>query len=892
MDLLTAALDALLAIPEPFDFVRGWGIGRLAPLLRENGLILEAFVIALATLSDRFDARADALAELTREEPDLAALIADPDPWPALRSKARQVRDPYLRFRVYNRLSRSLPEIRSVLLNAPADPVSDGAEEPALWQRLLSLVSESSATPIAEGAEEAARAISKPGDRSRAFERLAALGNETQRKRWLEQARRAALRIGDRTNRALALARLSVYIPVTEGRDLLTRALADAAVIADLRQRAELLADLSPALEGSPALEAEHRKAIRGLGDPWLEALATRRIAPHLLAYEASFVEQKVDTAPLVLGAIAADLRRELTLPSDLAGLWSALAGPLQSAALDELRRRFHPSGLRLTGAAAAGLDRLLEKGDLSIFRELLTLVDHPEDSALPLLEEWRELPEVRRQVDLLLAETGELSERTIPTLLELLADPDDRQRYRASVALHGDKSEGEKRLTTSGLGVQAVTLLAQEALARKENQPQIAQILGWTFERLRHTDGRALARWADNVKDDLPGKVEAELILCRTGRVDSNAWPVYRDLLLYGDPRVQSLLLHNLCLLLIRDRLPESRWSEIVTRLSVLGETRAGEIRFLLNGPQEVVTAAAHAWAPERSDADLATIADNALEARRRPIADVLAQKLKPAPLRRALADIGDIYLATVRWERRVAAAADRIEEEPEILDALVSWLAAWLEGDLLDREKFFFKGSDLLSVTAAAAERRPYRFLAAAASRPWLSRGLAEAAAHHNTFPGRRAALVLLSYLRRITRHSLSALRAGLRDVVDVQEVALQTVERYREIEEGLLPDLVRDLRDPSPAVAYATGQMLAALARNLHLPVAVRQVVAEALAGALEAPECRRDVYVLVRESNDRIRVENRGRLDEIFYRLVSEILGTVNVSTRGEEPKREP
>ncbi|MES1243930.1 MAG: NACHT domain-containing protein [Acidobacteriota bacterium] len=882
VEALAASLDALAAIPEPFDFVRGWALCRLAPLLRENGLLLEAFLLALETLSDRFDARADALAELTREEPHLATLIADPYPWLALRGLARHVRDPYLRFRVYDQLSRALPDIRAVLLDV-ANPANAGVGEPGPWKRLLSLLSESAATPLSEGAEEAAQAISQPGQRAAAFERLAAMGNESQRKRWIEQACRAALRIEDRANRAVVLVRLSIYLPPPVARGILTRALEDVAAIADPRQRAELLAELSPSLHSSGAFEAELRQAILGLGDPWLAALALRRIAPPLLVYESTLASDPVDMAPIALGAVAADLRRELALPSDLGGLWSALAGPLRTAALEELRRRFHPSGLRLTPAAAAALDQLLESGEPEIFRELVALVDHPEESVLPLLEEWRELPAVRRQIDLLLAETGELSERTIPTLLELLADPEDRLGYRAAIALHGDKSEGEKRLTTSGLGMEAVALLAREALARREIQPQVVQVLVWTFERLRHTDGRALKRWADLVKDELPERREAELILSRTGRVDSNAWPVYRDLLLHGDPRVQSLLLHNLCLLLIRERLPESRWAEVAPQLSALGETQVGEKRFLLNGPGEIVAAAARSRAPGRSDAELAAAADKALEARVRRIGEVLKTERDPAALRRSLAAIGDITIASMRWEQRIAEAAERIEDEPSILDALVAWLSVWLEGDLLDNESFFLKGSDLLGLTAAAAERLPYRFLAAATQRPLLARGLAEAAAHHSTFTGRWASLVLLSCLRRINRHSLSALRAGLRDVADVQEVALQTVERYREIDEGLLPELVRDLRDPSPAVAYATGRMLSTLARNLHLPVVVRQVVAEALAEALEAPECRRDVHVLVRDRNDCIQVEHRGRLDEIFYRLLSEILGTVNVST---------
>lgn len=288
-------------------------------------------------------------------------------------------------------------------------------------------------------------------------------------------------------------------------------------------------------------------------------------------------------------------------------------------------------------------------------------------------------------------------------------------------------------------------------------------------------------------------------------------------------------------------------------------------------------------------SDSDIAQAADRELELQRRPIATVLREVRDPAALRAQLAAVGSIQFESANHRQMIAKAAEQVDEEPAILDSLVAWLADWLEGDLHDRDVFFYKGSDLLAVTVAAAERHPVRFLKASAARSKLAQGIAEAAAQHNTFTGRQAALVLLSHLHRIHRHSLSALQAGLRDVVDVQEIVLQTVDRYREIDEKLLPELLEDLRDPSPAVAYTTSRMLASLARNTRLPASVRKAVIEALAGALETPESRRTVHVLVRDATEGTKIEQRGNLDETYFRLLSELVGSIEVKPQANPPR---
>ena len=870
-EVLAAALDALVAIPERFDFVRGWALAQLSPVLHEHGLLLEGFIIAVERLSDRYDARRTTLARLTRDAPELARCLVRLDRGTALWELSEQLPDPYLRFRAYHQLSRRLTDLRRRLVEHAAAIGSAGTE-----MRLLRALP--SGAP-AKDAIDAALAIDDPAQKVWALERLVATSGGDQRDVWLAAARDAALAVAAPAPRARFLTRLALYYPLAEGRELHRCALEAAGMVVDDQERSALLADLGPICTGDAGLAIEHRRQILELKDSWLRARAAGQIAPHVIPFAPTLAEKGIDTAPIVLGAVLADLRRERSLPDDLAELWTAVSGPRGAEAVAELRRRSRSAGLRLTREAAVALDHLLETVGREEFLDLLRRVDHPEAAVTALLEDWRALPEALAPVDLLLAEAGELSERTIPTLVELLEEPDDRVRCRAFLALHGFGSED--RLTTSGIGVAAVELLARAMLATlSEVRVQARLALFWAFNRLHHSDSAALAHWSEVLDREDPGADEAEEILRSTGFVDAPVWPTFRDRLRHGGPRVQRALFTCLCHLLVRSSATIADWNETASVLSPLAKSALGEETFLLDGPGKVVEAAAAARGVGATDADLAAAAERELMAARRPLSSVLEKDA--SELRLALTAIGDVYFVSERHDKRVAAAAQKIEAEPRILDALVGWLAVWLDGDLGNPKSFNgHPGSDLLCVIAAAAERWPYRFLDAAAARPWLARGLSEAAAYYDDFAGRRAAHVLLSHLRRISRDTVTALRAGLRDVADVQETVLQVLDRYREIDDGLLPELVRNLHDPSPAVAFATGQLLASLARNSYLESS-RPAIAAALAELLDSAHSSRDVYVLTDRSFRRM--EHRGRLDELLYRLLSEIQGTIGVGSK--------
>ncbi|HYU31647.1 MAG TPA: CHAT domain-containing protein [Thermoanaerobaculia bacterium] len=882
-DLLAEALDALAIVPEGFNFFRGWALGRLASLLRQApGMRLEAILCAIGSLLDDHDLRRDTLKTLAGEEAGWMELLIHPAPFLKLLPQVREVSDPWWRFRCYRRLLLLFPDLRIDLLAEEANKAGENAA--GWWQRLTSYLA-SYVEVLAAEAPAAAGAIQNPIRRAWAFEQLAALGSE--RGEWLRRARRTAQQILHRESRARTLGRLASYFPPAEAHDLLKQALRDTATILGPREKAETLISLRDALAGFPDLQGQLEKVARSLKDPWLRAQALGSEAPILLTGGYLLAEGGTDPEPLGLALLLRDLQR-LALPSDLPGIWMALAGDRREEALAELRERACQDWLRPTREAVLVLNRLLASGGLDTVLSLLPRMRNPAPEALPLLETWliHADPRLRRYANFLVAEAEGFSERTIPGLLEALGDSDDLARYRAALVLHGDRTGTERRISTSLLGMDTVELLAEHCLELRERDPRSALVINWTFERLVHSDGRALESWADRLDRGAAGWRKADCILKQVHKIDSHAWPVFRERLRQGGPAVQRALLHSLCLLAYRQTISPDQWSEVAPLLREI-PAEAGDEEFLLDGAEALVDVAESVWnsgsageSPPRDE--LLALAERELAARTRRLSETLRQD--PAEAAQTLRAIGDIQFASGNYSARITAAAQRVERNPQVLEFLIDWLALRLQTKLLDPGGFRLLTGEMLALVAASAERLPNTYYAKASGSTLLARKLREAAELHNTFTGRQAALTLLSFLRRLTAHATAALRSGLRDVIDVQATALGTIDRYREIDPDLLPELFRDLHDPSAATGFATGQMLAAIARNAHLDPGLRRLVAEGIAAAIEDPRLQCEVYIILKKQYQEHHIEHQGRLDRILYKVFMELSGLADLGDK--------
>ena len=147
-----------------------------------------------------------------------------------------------------------------------------------------------------------------------------------------------------------------------------------------------------------------------------------------------------------------------------------------------------------------------------------------------------------------------------------------------------------------------------------------------------------------------------------------------------------------------------------------------------------------------------------------------------------------------------------------------------------------------------------------------------------------------MLLSFLHQVTADTLNAVRAALRDCIEVQHVAIQTIDRYRDIDddEGLLLQLFEDLLDDSPAVGFATAQVLSAIARNLYLSPNLRERIIEAMVKAIDDERSQRSVYLFskreVTYQNYVYEIKYKGQLDEILYGMVTRLSGVTDFRDR--------
>ena len=871
LDILAAALDALVAIPDSFDFFRDWALVQLAPLLQESGFIIEAIIIAVGSSSNQFKTRSETIEMLTSLQENLSNLLADPYPEISLLQAVQTIDDPYLRCRGYLQLMHYFPFLQLTIVVKSGD-----------ISRFHSLIA---------NVQEAAYAIEDIIHKEWAFKKLARISNLTQRPRWLQQAIEAAKEVSDFENRARAYIQLTRHLSLEEGLQLFLSALDDVERIPDERKKTETLIIVREYLNRYPQAYSHFQEIVASL-DSWNQAKALGFNAPLLKQYATELGETKNETASLVLGAILNDLRLQFSLPSDLGGIWSALLSNKKTLAFKELCQRAKRERLLLTQEAIVTLNQLIKEGDMETVSSLLPLVQKPDAINLPILEDWLVYldPLLQQYTYLLIAEAGKISEQTLPTLIDLLTSGEDITLYRAELALHGDRWNSQERyLYASKLGVKTLLELAQKGIELLANNSPIAIVIRWTFQRIYHNNSQVIEDLVQIAKTDIVDSEKALVVLKNIEHINANAWLAFLKGLSDGTSEVQGSLLHSLCMLLHINYITDEMWQEALPILRDINSDVLEAYEFVLDSPAKLVESASLVW--EMLNDNPETIPNLTLEAEKlfirnkQNILEVI-QNEDLEMVKNVLNSVSN--LVNQAFTDRINSASGSVEQKPQLLEILIDWLEKKLQGGPFEDNVNRFMTGDLLGVVAACAERLPNTFYKKAFSSSTLQARLLEAVESHNTFPGRQAALVLLSYFYRVTEETIAALKVSLRDFVEVQYVAIQTIDRYREIDPDLLPELFEDLLDKSPAVGFATAQILAAIAQNAYLDPRLREEIIKAFVEAIDDDRSKRDVYLLVKEevsyNNHIYRIEYKGQLDEIFYDIVTQIIGIIDIDKR--------
>jgi hypothetical protein len=841
--------------------MRFWALGQNSRTLLANNPELLPEVLAL-NLSDTGD-RSEPHSTLEALCPELEE---EPDPRSKLLEQARKVRDAYHGSRALLRLAPHLPDQAADLVREAlrrAEKIDDPHHKAQVLEQALLVTSPGSRAELLAIALRTARAIPDPDDRAR------------------------------------ALARLAFHQPPAQQPATLKQALAAADSVANPSQRAELLHLLLPMVLPFPLLLRSFRRAVERSGGAWEHTRAVDFHGPPLLAASATPLLNRVSEdvqvwAPMVLSALVADILRPETDRSSIDGLWADLARAPHEVAVAALVGHGQNDGLAFSRTAALVLDALVGQGQTALMRPLLSLLARPEPETLPVLQRWLESADeaIRDHAALLLAEINRLDSRTVAAIVRLLPSTEDRTRHRAVRTLtHPAGVPVWPTFCVSLLGSSALELLIGESLRVRESRPAVALVLSWLHTNLVYDQPGLIAEWARRGVEGGPTAAVALAGLASIEAVTAPVWQALLDALQLPSPVVRTAVLRSICQILHREPLKDPRrplskeqWEAFLAVVSGIDRQMLRDEPVLQGGAREVVRAAQAALGQKADERDAIDVAEAALL---RDHATTLAAllELPPEQLRKQLAEAAANNLFITVEARKYLAearqAAAPVKNNKALFQLLLRWLRRSLHG-ATSEPPLYRKGPSLLLAVAGAAAAEPVTLLNLVTEDPQLAgleTLLVDAATRFRSRAGRCAALTLLGYLRRATRDVLSAMQSAMTDSQDVRDGALLAITHFRQFDGADLDALTgrsettTGLYHDSAMAAFATAQLLVALARGERTTAAQRAQILAALADAIRHPRSRRVVHFGYTDAQ----VPDMPRLDQAFYRALVSVAG---------------
>ena len=358
---------------------------------------------------------------------------------------------------------------------------------------------------------------------------------------------------------------------------------------------------------------------------------------------------------------------------------------------------------------------------------------------------------------------------------------------------------------------------------------PRVYRALRPHIYDINYDSPAAIREWVAQCSRPEANSIIAEHILSTIYSLSDSAWPAMLECLAEGNRAARRALILSLCgMACLKNRIPDQWVRPLIESLRRLDPTEFEDLLVLPNtvasglGRQlppttpgsdsngekttppptiphsaEVVSAAAIVVAEHGPAVDLAEEADRELRKEVIAFADIL--NYDNNVLISWMASVGGNAFTWVDGsDDEAQQAADTIKNRPEALRVLVHWLIHTLSvGEWESR--WLPKAEALLRVTAAVTMEMPAAFAKMAVDtrlEPLLIRAVERQADRY----GRRAAVVLLSHLRRVTPGVVKAFLFALRDDRFVQEAAIQSTERFQEVRPDALSLLLTSLYDDS--------------------------------------------------------------------------------------------
>lgn len=813
------------------------------------------------------------------------------DPFLTILDEAKKLTSSYHKARALIRLALYIPEKYEEIIQEAIEliqSISNTCLRIQVFELLVTYFPNEQKEELNSFAFNSAKSIKPASERSRVMARLALIFPE----KWQSELTREAINAASEINETYE--RTEIFSLLIEHLNLVSESALNLSIEKEIFSSSitSLVKKWFSNLDS--LLIDQLNQALSKLNQPWLRAKALNRFGISLLRNSPTplfnLIENESERwVPMLLSAANFDVlslfERNNLKSTSAQSLWQEMANNPNSKTLRNLVDIGIESGLQITHQAAKAINILIKNQKVDFLNVLLPLMEKPLPEAIKTVQNWSKNPNdfISSHAVLYLSEHNRnITTETIPKLVKILSGDHDRSRYRGILLLASNMWELNKKdfkVSLSSLGYDALILLIKYSLEFRYKDIEIHRNIRSIFSDLMYDDPQILKKLADDIANSTSQKDAATCILQEIYSLPSEVWDTVIDILKNYPLKVKKALFNSICCLAqIKTHLPVEVWDKLIPTLKEISNDLSG-LKVLESPEIAIVEVVQELSRNKINDFDEAIRkADELLSKKTKNLSQIV--NLKEEQLKTTFSSIGSSRLVWLNGtDPEAEDAAILLEETPEAFPLLLKWLISTLEKDIND-DIFFQKTHALLTVCAETTKKMPDSF-ANHTNHEELEPLLCQAFYSHETVYGRRAALKLLSYLRRVTPEVAQIVISSFRSDKHIQETALESVTRFRRIDGNILPILFEGLTSKSAMVAYGAAKLLSTLGRSERLPPEQRKEILEKLAETLESPNTLlyQGVYMFFNDGVEKIPViiKKIARLDQSLYEALLEVSG---------------
>ncbi len=444
-----------------------------------------------------------------------------------LSEKIQNIENPYMRARVYYRYA---------LITDQSD-------------RLLI---------VKEGLEIAGN-INNVHQRARITERLIRLLPAAERtEEIMEEFMKDIGRVENPNDQARLLLRANSLLPAPGSPAMIRIAIGNASCINDDFKKIALLTLIKPYLTDHEKLKAEFNNCLLSISNPLYRALFSNQVAAKIMYNEEKLFsdtgrQHNQQWAPLLITMAITEFLDNFNESPQMESLWEKLANSESERdfndTADVLLSRAGENMITLTFRIAKTLETIVGKPGNPV--PLLSLLDSPTESAIPIVESWRNSPvEILKQLAIIcrVEQTSMIDLESVQVLLDILDSENELFRLRASLIFSGgmDRVTITKRPYRSSQLTDAVIEKIVKSYLSTTNASKKRTL--WLFFYLMIHDTPAyLQKWARMADSPGLGQKVGKFILQSIAEVNEECWIELKKLCQKSNPVIQEALTESL---------------------------------------------------------------------------------------------------------------------------------------------------------------------------------------------------------------------------------------------------------------------------------------------------------------------------------------------------------